>query len=229
MFLSGSIEFTESINVIDDCIRNNLQNQRTDIMILNFEETDSSLSKRFPQMVFNATILLPPASAIYEEINGNREAFINEYISFLSSDSAASEYISLILYSLHTGCHIVLYIPNMKENMVWLNILSSYFLNQHGVFISNSVGVPSLYDNNFDIKNVTVLYNCAFIPIQEFMIFTPNGYRPDMNDLMTWSKIRTDIAPYVYNPNEIVDTFVRMKQSLHINPNVQQSISFDVK
>lgn len=216
-----------SLFITDDIIflRNILMDPMSRMLCLSLDEVDRSLEREFNRVV-PATILLPPPSAIYAEIDGDSERFINEYNAYLYSEKP-TEFIVTILKLLHDGQNAIMYIPSFNEDSVWVNQLMLNFFVRWGITIGLSKEKGFAYDQRYDIPIMEELYRNNYVDPLQFIMETPPGYYP--NDPNLAVKLQNDVFCYL-QPGESTPWFVEnYRETVHmnLNPYIRPAVSFE--
>ena len=76
--LLGNLYLAEDINFV----RTVLSDPMSRTICMSMDEADDTLEREFPNLVQKSTILCAPPSAIYKEVDGDSEGFINDYLYF---------------------------------------------------------------------------------------------------------------------------------------------------
>ena len=162
------------------------------IMCLDLDEGDNMLELWFPDHCQKATILCPPPLALYKEIDGDMEGFINEYNYYLEMDSAVQEFIASILFYSHHGGSTIIYIPcHMEDDSLWVHTLTSFFLTHYGISIGG-LKYQFSYDPTFDNTIAAFLYTMGWMDIYDYAISSPSQLIPS---LYIKQKIIEDLGP----------------------------------
>lgn len=172
------------------------------LLCMDMDETSDDLEKDFPDHCIKATLLCPPPIAMYKEIDGDQEGFIRAYNEYLEYDSSVQEFITSMLYFLHTGGNIILRIPAyLEDDPIWVHTLIIFFYSRFGITIGTSPQNPFNYDTNYDNVIITLLYQRKMVDVFDFInsntnIF-PNGFPAELynqivDDLMIFSGPNND-------------------------------------
>ena len=68
------------------------------LLCCDLDDGDDMLECMFPEHVQKATLLCPPPSALFKEIDGDMDGFISEYMSYLDYDNSVKEFYDKALY-----------------------------------------------------------------------------------------------------------------------------------
>lgn len=210
LYLNGSIYIvTEKM-----LLQKNMYNINTRNTILCMDEQESELYKIYGDECIPATVLLPPPDAVYCQIDGNMDGFINGYNNWLYSDTV-QEYIGYLMLLLHSGVNIFLYIPDFDNESIWCNILLNFFAFEYGLIIGTDINSPFINNDIPDIKfkRASIMYLCDCISMEDFIqyIFP---------------------APIIFRDNMIPSIIKLGKDLIHKYPNIgdtPQSIYDNIK
>ena len=150
-------------------------------LCLDMDETDNMIELWFPYHAQKATLLCPPPIAMYKEIDGDQEGFIQEYNKYLEPDQTVQEFIPSIILYLYRGGTVMIYSPSyIADETIWVNILMMYFYTRFGLKIGTSAQDGFYYDTRYDPSIAMYLYYHNMIPWQEFIsICSINPFRSD--------------------------------------------------
>lgn len=127
-----------------------------------------------------ASVLLPPYSAICAEMDGNIQAFYQEYFIHLGSKEADAT-ICLLMAAAVRGINIALYVPKEEAtNLHFATAFVQYLHDTYGITVGTEQN-PFAYDQAFDPVIYSRLYLHDFISYQEFFVaFPANCLIPEM-------------------------------------------------
>lgn len=213
--MPGSLYLTDNKDLICKSITDPMKIQKS--MALSMDEQSSELENMFPGYVMKATILLPPPSAVFREIDGDYRGFIDEYVGWLNSEMVV-DYISSILLMIYQGINTMIYIPSFSEDSVWVNTLLEYFEKTYGLHIGTSAENGFRYDNAYDAGVLNTMYyrNC----INELQYLA--GLPPYYNDIppQIWSKLTFDLMKYGGRDEDIMSVYNRIRRDSNANHSV---------
>lgn len=198
MLLTGTMYIIDEPHI--DVLKNNLMrmpppgaalNPNT-VICMDMDETDNMLEVWFPEHCQKATILCPPPSAMYKEIDGDSEGFINEYNDYLDYDSTVQEFIVSMLMYLSYGGNIILYTPShLEDDALWTNTLLLYFFTRFGITIGTGIDTPYAYDIRYDGHIADILYVNNYMNLSKYLAFSdPLSRSPEAD-----RKLRMELAP----------------------------------
>lgn len=131
------------------------------ILCIDMSDEDDHLEKWFPHHTQKGTLLLPPPSALYKQIDGDQEGFITEYNNYLDNDQSVKDFVATMLYYMHIGGNILLYTPTeINSGAVWINVLELWFYSRYGITMGTAPDAPFFYDQNYDYIVANELYTC---------------------------------------------------------------------
>lgn len=217
MIVRGTVYMTDDLDLIFKALSDPMNRaQGRSIMALSLDEMDSELERQYPYDAFKATCLLPPPTAIFHQIDGDTNAFVEEYTIYLQSD-VVTDFLSAVFKSLVNGVNIMMYTPSFGEDIVWINIFLQFMENYYGIHIGTSATNNFIYNPNFDIPLANTMYFYNAMDIIEFMIYTPDNYVVIPNHLV--SKIAYDLRGLVGDKENPMDIFFEMRKIYHGCPN----------
>ncbi|MBR1988199.1 MAG: hypothetical protein IKA36_04060 [Clostridia bacterium] len=219
--IKGSLFVTDDIMFV----RQILMDPRSTMLCLSLDEVDRSLEREFNRVV-PATLLLPPASAVCAEIDGDEERFIQEYSNYLNSEIPTG-FIVTILKLLHDAQNAIMYIPSFNEDSVWFNQLMMNFFVRWGITIGMSKEKGFNYDPRYDTVILEELYRNNYINVFQFIIETPMGYYP--SDYYLSMKLQNELICFI-TPGETIFGFIAQYREAVFNagtPFVKPAVSFD--
>lgn len=187
LFLADELNFVKAI----------LSDPYSTTLIFSLDEVDHSLEKDYYRAI-QATVLLPPPSAIFAEIDGDSEKFVTEYREYLSS-IVPTDFIVTILKLLHDGIDGILYIPSFNEESVWVNVLLSYLFETYGIKLGTSSTDGFLFDRRYKFKIAEDLFMRNYITALEYVAETYGNtyhtYIPETLVDKVYYEIRQFIPP----------------------------------
>lgn len=200
------------------------------VLCMDMDETTNEIEELFPMHGMKATILCPPPSAMYKEIDGDQEGFITEYNNYLDHDDAVQEFIATMLLFLHVGGNIVLYTPAfMEDEPIWMNTLILNLYTRYGI-TTGSITPQGMfgyaYDESYDNTISDILYLRNMIDVFDYINST--SYYP-FPPVQTYNKVLYDLS-FVTGPGENpYNTFLMIKNSISQNgvPIIKPGIIFD--
>ena len=177
------------------------------MLCIDMDDSDDSIEQQFPLHAQKGTLLCPPPSALYKEIDGDQEGFIMEYNMYLDNDPSVQDFIASMLLYLHIGGHILLYTPTpIDSDAIWLNTLQLFFYTRYGITIGTGINCPSSYDPSFDIKIANMLFSKSYMEVLDFIYSVgANSITMITGDLL--SKVLYELEPYCYpgdNPMDLL-------------------------
>ena len=166
------------------------------MLCIDMDDSDDSIEQQFPLHAQKGTLLCPPPSALYKEIDGDQEGFIMEYNMYLDNDPSVQDFIASMLLYLHIGGHILLYTPTpIDSDAIWLNTLQLFFYTRYGITIGTGINCPSSYDPSFDIKIANMLFAKSYMEVLDFIYSVgANSITMSTGDLL--SKVLYEREPY---------------------------------
>lgn len=127
------------------------------------------LDKKFPYHVQKGTVLCPPPSAIYKQIDGDADGFVREYQSYLANDELVMDFESTLLIYLKNGGRILIYSPApIDGGVVWLDILLSHIMNKYGIIVGTDK-IPFTYNPAYEVPNARNLFANNGINVLDFI------------------------------------------------------------
>ncbi len=209
LVMPGSLYLANDRDFVCNSIARAANGQR--IMALDMDEQDSFLIDNFPGYVVKATILLPPPTAVFKEIDGDADGFIAEYLDWLKSDMV-TEYLSSILLMVYDGINTFIYIPSFSEDSIWINVFLDFMRNTFGLNIGTSAQNGFKYDNNFDtfVMNMMYYYNC--INELQYLSGLPTYYLDIPPQI--WAKLSFDLLKYGSKGENPSDIYRRIRLDL---------------
>lgn len=129
------------------------------MLCIDMSDDDNRIEQWFPNHTQKGTLLTPPPSALYKQIDGDQEGFIVEYNNYLDNDQSVRDFVASMMYFLHVGGHILLYSPTeLDSGAIWLNTLQLWFYTRFGINIGTGAQSPFTYDQNYDYIVANELY-----------------------------------------------------------------------
>lgn len=197
------------------------------LLCCDLDDGDDMLECMFPEHVQKATLLCPPPSALFKEIDGDMDGFISEYMSYLDYDNSVKEFLSSLLLFIHLGGNAIIYTPsNVDDDAIWLNTLMAFFNTRFGITIGTSQTEPYYFDERYSSIVSSYMYENGSMNVFDFINSTtdtaPNNY-------IISEKLRTDLAPYVDSGHDPAMLFTEMKQHMIQNgvPILYPAIRFE--
>ena len=166
------------------------------ILCMDMDETSDELEQMFPDKAMKATLLCPPPLAMYKEIDGDQEGFIQAYNEYLEYDDSVQEFIATMLYFMHIGGNILLNIPSyLEDEPIWVHTLMMFFYTRYGISMGIMDQSYFAYDDKYDDIIITLLYQKKMIDVFDFIncntnpypTFPPILYNQIVDDLMVFS------------------------------------------
>ena len=213
MNILGTLYTAEDPNFV----RTVLSDPRSNTICMSMDETDNTLESEFPNRVQVSTILCAPPSAIYKDIDGKHEEFIQDYNEYLDSPPV-TEFIAAMLSFMHRGGNILLYIPEFTEDSVWVNVLILNLYTRFGVTAGMSEDRSFSYDPRYDTVIANLLYYYGYIDIFDYLNSNPDIV-PGQE---VWDKVCIDLAPYCLSGENGLNVYSRLKYNImsgNVNPN----------
>lgn len=184
------------------------------MLCIDMDDSDDSIEQQFPLHAQKGTLLCPPPSALYKEIDGDQEGFIMEYNMYLDNDPSVQDFIASMLLYLHIGGHILLYTPTpIDSDAIWLNTLQLFFYTRYGITIGTGINCPSGYDPSFDIKIANMLFAKSYMEVLDFIYSVgANSITMITGDLL--SKVLYELEPYCYPGDNPMDLLYFIRNNL---------------
>lgn len=228
MIVQGTVYMTDSLELIHNEL-NSMENRRLGrkIMVLSLDEMNCELEHQYPNDVYKAVCLLPPPSAIFHQIDGDQQAFIDDYTMYLQLE-VVTDYLSAVFNALMNGVNILLYTPSFGEDIVWINILLNFMENFYGIHIGTSSVNRFWYNPSYDIALANTMYAYNAIDVIQYMIITPDDYVMIPHHLV--AKIAYDLRIYIPREDDPMEAFFQMRKTYHTSPtgNLKQTLLFGV-
>ena len=123
--------------------------------------------------------LLPPASAITAEIDGNDPLARDIYASYLMNECGRS--FGAILTAIHYGIDIMIYLPVEESmNFEFAQVFAEVFDIMYGITIGSSAA-DSIMHSNFEqqVAMADTMYMYDFIPFEFYATIMPPGFSPN--------------------------------------------------
>ena len=188
-------------------------------ILLNVDDTDHLLSSEFPNQVQQSTILCPPPSVIYREIDGDTDGFVNGYTGYLASKEV-DDFISMIMCCLHRGINLLLYVADYSDESVWLNTLLSYIFSTYGIKIGTSKSDKFDFDIRYIGFDIDRMFVNGHMDRFEYMTITPHSKAP-MFDKDLVNRIRSELSPFSIpgmDPMYLFDLVKSKDQNVVVRP-----------
>ena len=146
------------------------------------------------------------------EIDGNMMGFKDYYSEYLYSEEV-KRFILLILYAIHNGVNVYMYIPEFTDESLWIGLLLNHFKSEYGIDIG-MVGKRFIYDQKMIGKILYDMYMMNMIDPFEFISFlTDTNYiYPDL-----LNKLSVDLVRFGC---EVADPFAFINQCKQLQQNV---------
>jgi len=196
------------------------------MLCMDMDESDNMLELWFPDHTQKATILCPPPIAMYKEIDGDQEGFIEEYYRYLDYDDSVQDFLASMLLYLHIGGHILLYTPShLEDDAIWLNTLVLFFYTRYGITIGTGASDPFRYDERYDVQIANFIYERGFMDVFDFINSSANPFPP----FTVQEKLYTDLLPLCQPGDSPLDMYQLMVNSLLQDgaPIYKAAITFD--
>ena len=202
MNIIGTIYLVDEANM--NVLRNNLMSfpppggglATGTMMCIDMDDADDSIEQQFPMHAQKGTLLCPPPSALYKEIDGDQEGFIMEYNMYLDTDPSVQEFVASMLLYLHIGGNILLYTPTpIDSDAVWLSTLQLWFYTRYGITIGSGVNAPASYDPKYDVQIATLLFVKGYMQVIDY-IYSVGGDTSRMIYNGTLDKVLYDLSLY---------------------------------
>lgn len=181
------------------------------MLCMDMDESDNMLELWFPDHCQKATLLCPPPIAMYKEIDGDMEGFVEEYNRYLDSEESVQEFLASMLLFLHIGGNILLYTPShLEDDAVWLNTLVLYFYTRFGITIGGP-NSQAAYDQSFDKIIPEFLYGHGVMDVFDFV---SSSVEMPMDPFIR-NKLAMELMPFSGPDQNPLDYyyFIKMKQS----------------
>lgn len=221
MIIPGTLYLTDSKELVYQSITNPTNVQRC--MVIDLDEQSNELEEAFPRDAVIGTALLPPPSAVFREIDGDHDGFVEEYLLSLRSENVM-DYISSVLLMVYSGINTLIYVPCFSEDSVWINILLTFFETDFGFHIGTSATNGFAYDSTKDINvlNTMFLYNC--IDVLSYLRDIPPYYNNHPPFLV--AKISRELSMYCGddNPSKAYYEYMNILQK---NPRAMPAVIFE--
>lgn len=214
MNIIGTIYLVDEPNI--DVLKRNLMNipppggrlATGTIMCMDMDETDNMLELWFPEHCQKATLLCPPPLAMYKEIDGDLEGFIQAYNEYLDYDESVQDFIASMLLYLHIGGDILLYTPShIEDDAIWVNTLVMYFFTRFGITIGTSATNQAAYDPRYDSVVAVFIYSKGLMDVFDFV----NSYLNPYPDPSIVERLCMDLSRFCGpgdNPMELYDSMI---------------------
>lgn len=172
------------------------------MMCIDMDDADDSIEKAFPMHAQKGTLLCPPPSALYKEIDGDQEGFIMDYNMYLDTDASVQDFIASMLLYLHIGGHILLYSPTpIDSDAIWLNTLQLYFYSRYGITIGTGESSPFSYDPKYDSYIASLLFSKNYMEVLDYLYAVAGKTFDPMSGMNLTEKALYELIPYC-GPNE---------------------------
>lgn len=235
MNIIGTIYFVDEEHM--DVLRSNLMQipppggglVNGTMLCIDMDDSDNSIEQQFPLHTQKGTLLCPPPSALYKEIDGDQEGFIMEYNMYLDTDPSVQDFVTSMILYLHVGGHILLYTPTpIDSDAIWLNTLQLWFYSRFGIAIGTGTTRFS-YDQRYDAQIATMLFIKSYIGVLDFIYsIGPNNVQAQMIGDELFRKVLFELEPYCYygdNPMEIL-YFIQRNFSMGGSPAYKPAVVF---
>lgn len=181
------------------------------MLCIDLDETDNTLEQMFPFHCQKGTLLCPPPKAMYREIDGDQEGFIQEYYAYLDYDESVQDFIASMLLFLHIGGNIRMYTPSyIEDDTIWMNTLLLFFFTRYGITIGTSAERPAGYDSRYDGQIANMMYRHGVMEIFDYVNSCTEMIAPyEFQD-----KICQDLLPYCGPEENPLDVFAHIRYSL---------------
>ena len=209
MNILGTLYLTDNKNVVINAI---LNPSRFTICMDTSEtgnvEEDNMLHQMFPGNVQKATILNAPPKAVYAEIDGEHERFIELYNEYLDSPEV-TDFIVAMLSHMHRGYErdIIIYVPNFNEDSVWINVLLINIFTRFGIHIGTSPQDFFSYNPDYDQVIADALYQYNYIDIFDYIASNAVGNISSC----VYEKALYELAPFCDSGETPGALFARLK------------------
>lgn len=181
------------------------------LMCLNMDESSSDIDDMFPYHTQKATLLLPPPFAMQKYVDGDQEGFIHEYNFYLEYDIAVQEFIASILYYLHVGGNILVYIPQcLDDDSIWINTFQLFFFTRYGITMGTSIEHKFAFDIMYNNIIDDLLYSKNYIDIFDYV----NNYTERMPGSLVWDKATRDLYTIGGFDVDPIQTYMMIKMSM---------------
>lgn len=219
--LRGTLFITDSKKMCYDWLQTQLVPNAVPIMVIDLDEQNTDMEKQFPHSVLKGTVLLPPPSVIFLQIDGDMNAFNNEYNAYLRSD-VAMDFIHAMVYMLYSGINTIMYVDDFDENAIWLYILLCHFELDYGIHVGSSDKDPFVYNHIYDPHTAGILYNHCYIDFDEYVHITPLEYI--QIDPLVKNRLITDASSRRLKGETYLDSYIRHKKMAYGIPIVPPKI-----
>lgn len=196
------------------------------MLCIDMDESDNKLEQWFPYHTQKGTLLCPPPLAMYKEIDGDQEGFIQSYYEYLDYDESVQDFIASMLLLLHIGGRIMLYTPAyISDDTIWMNTLMLFFFTRFGITIGTSADRSFSYDAKYDGQVANFMYRRGVMEIFDYInSSTDLSCPPEFQD-----KVCIDLLPYCGpedNPLQLFD-LIKFNLSHYHVPITKSAIMFD--
>lgn len=190
------------------------------------DESDNMLELWFPEHCQKATLLCPPPSAMYKEIDGDLEGFIQCYNEYLDYDNSVQDFIASMLLFMHLGGNILLYTPShIEDDAIWVNTLMMYFYTRFGITIGTGPDKPCLYDPKYDSVVATLMYDRGVMDVFDYI----NSITDPYPDPKIQQRLTFDLLPFASPGENPLNLYYLMRDAINRNgiPVFIPAIRFD--
>lgn len=195
------------------------------LLCMDMDETDDRLEQWFPNHCQKATLLCPPPIAMYKEIDGDEEGFIQAYNDYLDYDPSVQDFVSSMLLFLHIGGNILLYTPSLiSDGAIWINTLSMWFFTRYGVTIGTPMSKAD-YDPKYDGMIADMLYRKGLMNVFDYINSCVNPVPP----LDIEEKLCLDLELFCPIGEHPMELYYHMRNSLFNNgiPVIKPAVMFE--
>lgn len=170
----GTMYVVDSERVILGCINAAPYLNHVVLNVSENKDEDISQSPYLQGIVQDSTILCPPPSAVYMEIDGNTNGFIDCYREYLYSPEVRS-FILMALFGMYRGMRLYLYLPEFTNESIWIGVLIGHLKDVYGIDVG-LIGKKFAFDDQYSEDILCEWYARNFIDVFEFIsYFNPMG------------------------------------------------------
>ena len=177
--------------------------------------------------------LLPPASAITAEIDGNEPLARDIYANYLMNECGRS--FAAILTAIHYGINIMIYLPYEESmNFGFSQVFAEVFDIMFGITIGSSAA-DSIMHSNFEqqVAKADTMFAYDLIPFEYYATLMPPGYLPNpvvLNKLaqmipyqfQTVEDLQKYIVEYIFHTKQRIEA----AQSTPVGQEVPKQVMF---
>lgn len=215
-FLKGTIEITDNLRYIKECIYPQPQDLRVVVL-----SEDNDLSPNHPNVI-KASNLLPPVEAQIAEVDGLADKYFAIYGSHLGEDIFNVEFISALLTFIHRGGSLIFYCKDLK--LFFVKAFSQIIAEIYGMLLPVSgtivTGMP-MYDYSHLPQWLLGMYQFNTIDAVEFCVnFPPEMQIPTAVE----DRLLHEFGIYADTYESAVLQFRDFHEKMHKNPLLQNAL-----